>query len=211
MLGVDGSVIVIDDHPLILAAMPQLIATLSASLKVHCFRSIEDALAGCSGSNNIKLFILDYCLPFSSGLNGIQSIKRNFQNVPILVYSGINDMIVAKHTIRYGASAYITKSTTIGELLPEISHLLTHGQSRFPIVLNGRRDDLSAINLSKKQLQLIELLCNGLTNREISEQLAMAEITTKKYLSFLYEKFEVRNRSELVSKVKNGVLQLQNE
>lgn len=135
------------------------------------------------------LFCLDLKLPDTNGVSGVREIKAQFADVPIVVLSASPASDYEDLALEAGADLYVEKSagaTHISQtfralLLPETDATEPSGTSE---------------KLSKRQKQLLKLLDDGLSNRDIADQLQISEHTVKVHLWRLFRRLDVKSRTQ---------------
>jgi DNA-binding NarL/FixJ family response regulator len=138
-----------------------------------------------------ELFCLDLKLPDTIGVSGIIELKRRYPKAPLAVLSATPADEVEEQCIEAGADVFIEKSSGANEIGSALNTLLTPES-----ILE---DSAAADNkLSKRQKQLILMLDQGLSNREIADQLGISEHTVKVHLWRLFRRMGVKSRTQAV-------------
>ena len=133
-----------------------------------------------------------------------ETILKKNPDAKILVFTTFFDAEDIVRALHLGAKGYILKQD-FESLLPALK-AVSNGQSVFgsevvgklPGFLNQQEKfDGSAFGITAKEMELIELVADGLSNKEIAEQLFLSEGTVRNYLSSVLEKLELRDRTQL--------------
>lgn len=139
-----------------------------------------------------------------SGLEAAEQILRQAPSANILFLTTFLDDEYIVRALRLGAKGYILKQN-FESLLPALK-AVANGQSvfgneiitRLPDFLSQTRVfDYSTQGITEKELRIIELVAEGLSNREIASQLFLSEGTVRNYLSSILEKLDLRDRTQL--------------
>jgi DNA-binding NarL/FixJ family response regulator len=171
------------------------------------------------------VILMDLHMPLKGGVAATREITKALPNTQILVLTTINDDETVFEAVRAGAQAYLLKDASEEELLETI-RALKRGESRLTPQIarkvmdqfrrlassavtqssGARADEVSASTalkvsaaepLSEKEERILELIAEGLTNRQIGTNLFLAEGTIKNYISRIMEKLHANTRTEL--------------
>lgn len=195
-----NNVIIVDDHPFICAAVRSYI-------EPHGYVVVDEATNGIDALKKIKkhepgVVILDIGIPGMDGLALIYHIKQSDISTNILVLSAQESPIFIKRCLEAGADAYLVKTQPLDQLLVALSALRT-GHAFYPKV-ETQLDTLGIEVLSARELLVLKKLCEGLTNKEIANQLLLSEKTISTYRARLKIKLGTNNIVELISIAKHN-------
>ena len=168
---------------------------------------------GSNGQEAIELYralkpdilLMDIRMDGMSGLEAGAKIIEEDQQAKILFLTTFSDNEYIVKAFQIGAKGYILKQN-YESLIPSLKAVYL-GQrvfgeeivSKIP-TLHGdslRKSDLTAFNLSEKEIQIITQVANGLSNKEIAETLYLSEGTVRNYISVILEKLQLRDRTQL--------------
>lgn len=197
------NIIVIDDDPLVVQA-------LTTILNANDFNIVAKGYSGIEAINlykkyNPDLILLDIRM---SDMNGIEATKNILEYNPlakILLITTFNDEEYISKAILLGCKGYILKDNISG-IIPAINAIFS-GNLVFDsnvidnINLNNKNrnnNHFDLYNISKKEIELILLVCEGYNNKEISKLLFLSEGTVRNYLSNVLNKLDLRDRTQLV-------------
>lgn len=193
-----SNIIVADDHDLV---RDTIAAYLEAGeqFKVLTANNFDSAMALMGESNDINLVILDYNMPGMNGLDGITQVKNNYPNCKVALMSGVANKDVANNAMERGADGFIPKSLPAASLVNAIKFILL-GERYFPFDFaptTGRGETPTEFSkLSDREMQTLEQLCIGLSNKEIARNLDIQEVTVKLHVKNLLAKLGVTNRTQ---------------
>lgn len=167
------------------------------------------------------LVLLDINLPDGCGLDLIGYVKNRSPDTEIIILTTFADEDKLFIALRSGASGYITKANTLRYIEESIDEVMAGGAVISPDMAgrflnyfssfkreNVIRSD-AKIELTKEEIEVIEILARGLTNREISEALKIRYRYVKTILSKIYKKFGTSSRSEVVRKaIEMGIIEI---
>ncbi len=173
------------------------------------FGTAEMAISSL-GKIRSKLFpeviLLDLRLPGLSGLEAIPYFRERLPDVKIIVLSQSCAESDVVRAIALGASGYLLKSATVQQVTDAIRNVVDGGASLDPsvaqyIIKSLREKPMRTMEkklLSDRELQVLELLAEGLQKREIAEQLHISYPTVDAHVRHIYEKLDVKNAPSAV-------------
>ncbi len=196
-------IVIVDDDKLV---------SLSLKTILEATGEIEVLELGQNGQEAITLYqkhqpevlLMDIRMEVMSGLEAAEQILRQAPSANILFLTTFLDDEYIVRALRLGAKGYILKQN-FESLLPALK-AVANGQSvfgneiitRLPDFLSQTRVfDYSTQGITEKELRIIELVAEGLSNREIASQLFLSEGTVRNYLSSILEKLDLRDRTQL--------------
>lgn len=194
-------VLIVEDHPLYRAALQHLVQGLSGQPQAVVATCAEEGLRLTGTLPHLRLILLDFNLPGADGTEAIAAFRTRCPSVPIAVVSASEDRQEAKAALRAGARAFVSKAVP-AEVVTEVAQRLLAGSNADPewISTSGTRTlaDESSLALTPRQRDILELLSQGHSNKEIGLRLGLAEITVKVHVSSLFRVLEVVNRTQAV-------------
>ena len=199
-------VVIVDDHPLFRERLAQLI---NHELDMEVCGEAENAAQGIQliRSSSPDLAIVDITLKGSSGLELIKSIKALSIGTPVLVLSMHDEALYAERALRAGATGYITKHQAADEIIVAIRRVLAgevYLSERMTatflksLTTGGVKNIPRPVDrLTDRELEVLELVGNGRTTREIAETLKLGVATVDTYRARIKEKMNFQNATEL--------------
>ena len=193
--------LIIDDHEVVRQGIAALAKREGLDV-VGEAKSKEEAIAMIAATSP-DVITVDLSLPDGSGLEIVKFARRNSQNVGIVVISILDDDSNLLASMNAGASAFVSKTSPLDEILNAI-----YSAKRAPLSFtsNGL---IRAVNsrefkgtLTVRELEILAKLPSGLTGDELAHELFITESTLKTHLGSIYRKLQVRNRSGAVSEAK---------
>lgn len=198
-------IIIIDDDDIVVMSL-KMIAEASG---------IEVVATGTSGEDAIKLYELhkpdillsDIRMDGIGGTAAAAQILKEFPDAKILFLTTFSDDEYVTDALKYGVKGYILKQDFEG-IVPAI-RAVYKGQSVFGGDILGRLPNMAKEHSSKedkfwnrgiteKEFEIIELVADGLSNKEIASKLCLSEGTVRNYFSSILDKLELRDRTQLV-------------
>ncbi len=195
--------IIADDHELVRRGVAQLLEAEPDLEIVGEADSVAGAVAAAT-EHAPDVVILDVHLPDGSGVEACREITRQHPGTRVLMLSAFADEQAFVAAVLAGASGYLLKRIDAAEIVSSVRRVAS-GESLLDeefterLLAKSRDADLGdplLARLSPQELRVLDLIAQGHTNREIGEQLYLAEKTVKNYVSNLLSKLEMSNRSE---------------
>jgi DNA-binding NarL/FixJ family response regulator len=203
-------VLIVDDHPMVREGLRSMLEPAGcvvageAATGEHALRAVV-ALGP-------DVVLLDLELPDLDGLAVLERLKALAPGVSVLVITMHDDPALVRRAIVSGASGYVLKGVGRRELLSALEAVRYGGSVFDPSLLREAAvsrpaQTTTAVALTSVEQELLRLVAQGLTNREIAERLRWSVGTVKKYLQRTLEKLDVSDRTQAaVEAVKRGLL-----
>ncbi len=196
-------ILVVDDHPLVLQAVAQLLAQVDPQMSVLVAEDRDDALCALAAHPDCALVLLDLALPGSRGLAFFAELRRDRPRLPIVVLSATHDRGTVAAAREAGARGYIAKTADSDEFLAAVvrvlsggTHFTTHYAGRPPA--DDELPDAGALGLTRRQAQVLRLLVQGKPNKLICRDLRLSEGTVKVHVSAILRALNVHSRSQAI-------------
>jgi two-component system, NarL family, response regulator NreC len=200
-------VLIADDHAILRAGLRMLIDSQS-DMKV-----VGEAQNGNEAIRNIRelspdVVILDVTMPEKGGLHAIHDILKSRSGVHVLLLTMHEEPAFLRTALAAGASGYVLKKSVDADLLSAIRavskgrlHIdaeLASGLLEQALPERSRGDGKKAQVLSERELQVLKLVAEGFSSREISDQIFIGIKTVETYRGRLAEKLGLKSRADMV-------------
>jgi|SoimicmetaTmtLAB_FD_contig_71_397750_length_1177_multi_2_in_0_out_0_2 DNA-binding NarL/FixJ family response regulator len=202
-------IMVVDDHALVRRGMAYVVKEGFPEADVVEAESSAAALEVFHGGTEIDLALVDVRMPDLDGLELLRAIKAEWPTVPVIMLSTYENAPYVKRALADGAAGYLLKDATPEDLSQAINVAMSgSGNVLSPRVIqnlfedqesgghgtqNGRRSDYS---LTQREHDILALLSEGRSNREIAGALFLSEKTVKAHLAAIFRKLGVTNRTQ---------------
>ena len=198
------TVLVVDDHPLLREAIASRLVTMGA-VTVHEAASVAEARTRALASGPCDLAILDLTLPDGSGLDLIGELRG--QGWPrVVVLASSDDPHAVRTAFQTGAQAYLLKSASPSVVTDGVRRVLDGGvyadPTVAPMLASGTRvpgTDNTPRELSAREVEVLQLVADGQSNKEIGEALKLSALTVKSHLSRIGRKLGTGDRAQMVA------------
>lgn len=193
------TVLIIEDHPLVRSSLLQLVKQADADLDIRQAGNLRTAQELAASGLVADIVLLDPGLPDVHGTAAIRALSQLFPTATLVVISA-NDLMFDVHSaLGAGAQAFVSKGAeaadivkAIGDTLAGRPPLLTHWQASMSVSL----DDTTNFRLSERQLQVLQAIAEGHSNKAISSLLGIAENTVKVHVAAVFERLGVASRTQ---------------
>jgi DNA-binding NarL/FixJ family response regulator len=197
-------ILVVDDHPLIVEALAQLLPQLGPDVDVRGARDPTEAMEVLDNEPDVTLVLLDLALPGARGLDFLGDLKLDYPGVPIVVISATHDPATITAALGAGAHGFIPKSADAETLLGAMRCVLDGGIYRTPESLpmpdgDGVHLAPDALGLTARQTDVLKLLVQGKPNKLICRDLTLSEGTVKVHVSAILKALHVHSRTEAIA------------
>lgn len=193
-------IIIADDHDLVRDALALLIEKDAPGSVVWHAQDFDGALALVNQHADVELVLLDVMMPGMDNLAGLRQLADRHPGLPVVMMSGLIQEGTVTKAFELGAMGFVPK-TLNGKALVSVLNMVISGVRYVPDILLQRSvtaPSAPAFNLSPRELETLEQLAKGLTNKVIARELEIEETTVKLHLRSLFKKLGVQNRTEAV-------------
>ena len=205
-------ILISDDHPVVRAGLSGMINGEPGFKVVGEAGNGKEAIA-MTGELNPDVVLMDLRMPEMDGVTAIGHIKTDYPEVNILVLTTYESDADILRAIEMGATGYLLKDTPREELFGAI-RMVAQGQSPLaPGVaarLMQRVRNPEEEGLSTREIDVLELVARGTSNKEIAKQLWVSETTVKSHMLHIFDKLGVTDRTAAVTAaLKRGIIRLE--
>jgi DNA-binding NarL/FixJ family response regulator len=214
-------ILVVDDHPLILEALKQVLRDLHPDIEVLEARDGQQAAEQTAAHADLSLILLDLTLPNVHGLELLAGLRRDFPDIPVVVLSATEDRDTVLRAINDGAMGFIPKTSRTEVLVAALRLVFSGGVYLPPSVFAGPVHAASEprtlapasrspkeVGLTERQAQVLALLVQGKSNKLICRALDLAEGTVKIHVTAILRALNVSNRTQALVAVSRLGLRL---
>ncbi|WRQ45181.1 response regulator transcription factor [Rhodobacterales bacterium FZCC0083] len=192
-------ILIADDHDLLRETLSMFLAS-EGSIDTALASTLDAALDLIHSEEKFDLIMLDYNMPGMAGLNGLKRAVEASGGSPVALMSGIASRSVAEEALAFGAAGFVPK-TLAAKTLVNAVRFMAMGEKYAPIDFMTADDPTAAPNplaqkLSRRELQVLEGLSKGKSNKEIARDLDLQEPTIKLHVKTLYRKIGAANRTQ---------------
>ena len=212
-------IIVVDDHPLFIDGLRQVLYRLHPQATVEQVYDVESALLSIEQEPDYDLALVDLTMPGLDGLDMLMLLAERKICLPTVLISAQENPKVIAQAIELGALGFIPKTYAADELLDAIRQVL-NGDLFVPPRLSDQVKRLQRMGshsrsvievgndfgITPSQLRVLQLLAKGFSNRKIATALSLSEHTIKSHLKALFPILGADNRMDCVKKANDSGL-----
>ncbi len=201
------SVLLVDDHALIREGLRQLF-TLEQDIQV-----VGEAVDGIEALHAIQrlrpdVVLMDIHMPIIDGIAVTRQTTQEFPDVAVIMLTMHRDHQQMLQAMKSGARGYLLKSASIREVAQAIRTVHAGGMLVEPVLTGAIVSELRRLSdtskesrrlldlLSEKEIEIVRYVATGMSNKEIADKLAYSEKTVKNYLSIIFQKLNIRDRTQ---------------
>ncbi|MDJ0950847.1 MAG: response regulator transcription factor [Alphaproteobacteria bacterium] len=201
-----------DDHEVFRTGLRHVVKQLADDIEIVEAGSFDEALEQFGKEDHLDLILVDLFMPGPDRLAGVQALCDRFTEVPVVVVSMSDRASDVRQTINLGVRGYIPKTSSADIMLSALKLILSGGVYLPPNVLQARSlqqvgvmpADLAAVSggavsaLTPRQREVLELVGQGKSNKEIANELGLADGTVKIHMTKIFKTLNVKNRMQAV-------------
>lgn len=198
-------ILIVDDHQMFIDGIKALLRNEKR------FKIVDEALDGSIAleklkSTSIDIMITDISMPGMSGTELTRTVKKEYPQIKILVLTMYNDQDVANEILMSEAEGFILKNTGKQELVAALTAIADNGTFYSREVLTNlmmkvkkdKRTEEETHNLTERELEILQLICEELSSEQIAEKLFISKRTVDTHRQHIYEKTKCKTIISLI-------------
>jgi DNA-binding NarL/FixJ family response regulator len=194
--------LVADDHPMVRAGIKKMIGGKDIKIIAECSTG-KDAVAQTL-KRKPDVVLMDIRMPDGDGLNSLGRIKIEDPDMPVIMYSGFDNPTYIARAVALGANGYLMKGGTAKDLIAAIKVAATGENTWTRTELRRVTGSLAAprpgismeVPLTQREIQVVEHICGGMTNKQIGDKLEISYETVKEHVQHILRKIGVTDRTQ---------------
>jgi len=191
------NLLIAEDQSMLRDAMATLLSMQDSVESVLQAKNGKEAIDLIS-TNDIDVAILDVEMPEATGLDVLEYIRSNNIDCKVVIVTTFKRMGYFKRAIKNNVDAYVLKDRSIDELMKTISNVLAGHKEYSPELMENIFNSHNPLT-NQEKIILIKIK-EGLSNKEIANELFLSEGTIRNYISNILTKLNCKNRTEAVKK-----------
>lgn len=203
-------ILLVDDHDLFREGLKLILSKLDQDIELIEAESFDQAIRAVDGSADLDLVLLDLKMPGVKGMDGLVDMCAHAADTPVVIISGAYEQPDITQAFQHGAAGFIPKTMSSRAMYSALNLVLS-GERFIPssAFLDGefRTVDMAPPeladdpfpSLTRREHDVLALLVNGLSNRQIAEKLQLQEVSVRARLTGLFKKLGVQNRTQAAS------------
>ena len=199
-------ILIVDDHPVVCSGLTSMLSVQAGIEVIGSASSGEEALS-IVRRDLPDLMLLDLRMPGMDGIGVLNALKKMERAPRVMVLTSFEKEEDIYRAIRAGAHGYLLKDTSESEMIAAIN-IVFAGKRYIPRHIAARLTErMMRSDLTARELQILELLAQGSTNKQIAGALSISDNTVRHHVNNIMEKLQVTDRTEAVATaLRNGVL-----
>ena len=215
-MGMDPiQVMIVDDHPVVRQGVRSLLSNHPDIQVVGEAESAASLFATLNG-NPPDVILLDVRMPGQNGIEVTQRLKRERTGIKVIILTTYDDDEILFGALRAGADGYLLKSASPENLASSIRSVARGERLMSPALVDKMMRQFQNLasekiradsGLTDQELQVLQAIAAGSTNKEIADKLYWSEVTVKRKTQDIFEKLGVANRAQAVAEAtRRGIL-----
>ena len=213
-------VILADDHTVVRDGIKAVVDKKGKGIKIIGEASNGKEVLKMARNKPADVYLLDIAMPILNGIETTERLRKMDKKCKIIILSMYDDGTLVEKALKYGANGYIVKETATDEIIHAIHEVykdrffLSPKVSKFVVkgflgkrYHYGRRKNV--VELSRREREILQLIAEGFTNKEISIQLHLSFGTVQIHRSNIMRKIGVHRQADLIRyALKEGIAHL---
>ncbi len=189
--------LIVDDDPLVGVSLQLLLGKEADMDVIGVAANGREAIELCRKQPDVVL--MDIQMPVMNGIESTKAIKKQFPSIRIMMLTTFEDEKNIRLALQAGAEGYLLKSAPIDNMAAHIRALTAGTTVIDPAALRTivAPDNTALERLTEREASIVELVAQGLSNKEIGEQLYLSDGTVRNMLTIILDKMELRDRTQL--------------
>lgn len=199
-----SEILIVGDHPIVIIAMEMTLRENFPEFAISKSRTLQAALETTS-KGHLSLVILDTEIPGGGSSAVINSLRQIQHEIPILIFSGRDEKKHAKPYIQAGVNGFVSKNASEHEIITAIETVLSNRKyfssdlwELFVTRLPTPADSNPLKQLTKREIEIMDLLILGKWTKEIAGELKVSETTVSTHKQNIFRKLDVTNIIDLL-------------
>lgn len=210
-------VLVADDHELFLKGLEMILHDMNPEIELVFAKNYLEIFGIIKQNTDFNLILTDLAMPGANWLEAIRRIHSTLPETPIIILSAVFDKEILQKTIEIGVAGYISKTSSNAVILSAVNLVLSGGVYIPPELLqNTQQNELEMLKqvekmpqnqttkdkakiLSQRQIEVIRLISQGKSNKQIAYELGLTEGTVKLHVTAILKLLNVYNRTGAVA------------
>jgi DNA-binding NarL/FixJ family response regulator len=211
-------ILIVEDNLFLQKTLEEKLANFSDIVIKDTAQNGEEAIAILEKNHVIDLILMDIQMPKMNGIQATEIIKSKYPQIKIVMITVFDTDDNIFNAIKAGADGYLLKETNAGKIYEAITETISGGAAMSPSIAMKtlkllknpvafeNLEDSELIELSAREIEVLEQLSKGLKNKDIADNLFISFSTVKKHIENIYKKLQAHNRIELIQKAKQNKL-----
>ena len=204
------TILLADDHALFRDGIHYVLRQLADEVEIHDASNYSELMKVAESTTNVSLVLMDLHMPGSNGALSVRDFNLKHPEMPLVVVSGSEQREDMERVMEYGAMGFISKMTSSKIMVAALRMVLDGGIYLPPQLLQQSVDNMeqsstdkrsrrsNEFGLTARQVDVLQHLSQGLSNKEAAQKMGLAEGTVKIHVAAIFQVLHVSNRMDAV-------------
>ncbi len=206
-------ILLADDHALFRDAITHYIESAEPDARMIPARDFPGVTKALAANGDVDLIMLDLRMPGMNGLKGLETLRKNYPDIPVVLLSGFAEKADVSGAMALGACGYFPKTLSGKNMLQAIYKVMqgerflpmeyqtntimpSHFDDGTPSVIEKLPNMPPGVKLTRREKQVLEFLLRGIPNKDIADALGLKVVTVKLHVRGICRKLGVKNRTQ---------------
>ncbi|WP_430461071.1 response regulator [Thalassolituus sp. LLYu03] len=190
-------VLIAEDHELYRDGLRLLLQQAFADIQIIEAGDFSAVKAALLQHPDLALVLLDIQMPGTSGLSGLEDIKRRYPALPTVIVSTVDQYASIRQMLHSGADGFIAKTSSKDTMLQALMDIMAGD-----LVIITDNASQQPVTLSPRQIDILKLLVQGLSNKEMASTLDISAATVREHVSAILLLLDSSNRTQAALKAR---------
>ena len=203
-------ILIVDDQPMIGEGLKQMLNFEKSFTVINFAKDGNECLDMIKHGEHPNVVLMDIKMSGMNGFEATKNIKKEFPEVKVIILTNYDDPKYVEQSIHAGAHGFLLKDVERADLISAIQDVANDREIMdykivkkvFLSIKNKRTGSLAdeELSLTKRELEILECLAQGYSDKEIASSLYISEHTSRTHIRNIYHKMDVHSRSQAVAK-----------
>ncbi|MCH2631799.1 MAG: response regulator transcription factor [Nisaea sp.] len=203
-------ILIVDDQPMIGEGLKQMLNFEKSFTVINFAKDGNECLDMIKHGEHPNVVLMDIKMSGMNGFEATKNIKKEFPEVKVIILTNYDDPKYVEQSIHAGAHGFLLKDVERADLISAIQDVANDREIMdykivkkvFLSIKNKRTVSLAdeELSLTKRELEILECLAQGYSDKEIASSLYISEHTSRTHIRNIYHKMDVHSRSQAVAK-----------
>ena len=203
-------ILIVDDQPMIGEGLKQMLNFEKSFTVINFAKDGNECLDMIKHGEHPNVVLMDIKMSGMNGFEATKNIKKEFPEVKVIILTNYDDPKYVEQSIHAGAHGFLLKDVERADLISAIQDVANDREiidykivkKVFLSIKNKRTVSLAdeELSLTKRELEILECLAQGYSDKEIASSLYISEHTSRTHIRKIYHKMDVHSRSQAVAK-----------
>lgn len=202
--------LIVDDHPVVVAGLTSMLGS-KPGIEVFGAASSGEEAVEFLRSREVDIVLLDLRMPGMSGVDTLRTLARDRSSARAIILTSFETDEDIYRAVQAGAQGYLLKDSPQSDMIDAI-HTVFAGKRYFPRAIAERLTErMLRTDLTARELEVLQMLARGLTNKEIGRALRISCNTVRNHVNNIIAKLDVSDRTEAATTaIHRGLIEAQN-